>query len=327
MDSFKREFKRYKQRQPPPDLSEVIDFAETEALPFKKWVFLSMIPVSDLEGTNCDMGLRPCKEWCVYGIHGHPGFVFILNPFTPEGQWQWIKKCMKEYPCKPNICNLDAHVNRTYPNTIWTQSTSDVSCLEKSLLYKLRWVTIGYHYDWDSKTYSETRHTEFPPDLGKLIEFIATALQFPSFKPEAGIINYYHLDSTLSGHTDHSEFDLTAPLFSLSFGQSAIFLLGGKTRDQAPLAMYLRSGDIMIMAGDSRLAYHAVPRILAPKKLTGEAALPAWLSKGQEETDVDCREEIALLEQYLTTSRINVNVRQVLGPGKEFPSDDHEGNR
>jgi len=201
------------------------------------------------------------------------------------------------------------------------------SGLEKSLLYKLRWVTIGYHYDWESKTYSKTRHTEFPPDLGKLVEFIATALQFPSFKPEAGIINYYHLDSTLSGHTDHSEFDLTAPLFSLSFGQSAIFLLGGKMRDQVPLAMYLRSGDIMIMAGDSRLAYHAVPRILAPKKRTGEAALPACLSRGEEETSAHCSEEIAILEQYLTTSRINVNVRQVLGPGKEFPFDDHEGNR
>ena len=83
----------------------------------------------------------------------------------------------------------------------------------------------------------------------------------------------------------------------------------------------------MIMSGDSRLAYHAVPRILAPKKLTGEAALPAFLSKGEEETAVDCKDEIAILEQYLTTSRINVNVRQVLAPGKEFPSDDHKGNR
>ena len=36
-----------------------------------------------------------------------------------------------------------------------------------------------------------------------------------SFVPEAGIINYYHMDSTLSGHTDHSELDLTAPLFSI----------------------------------------------------------------------------------------------------------------
>ena len=83
----------------------------------------------------------------------------------------------------------------------------------------------------------------------------------------------------------------------------------------------------MIMSGDSRLAYHAVPRILAPKKLTDEAALPACLSKREEGTAVDCREEISILEQYLTTSRINVNVRQVLVPGKEFPSDDHKGNR
>jgi len=112
-----------------------------------------------------------------------------------------------------------------------------------------------------------------------------------------------------------------------SFGQSAIFLLGGKTRDQAPLAMYLRSGDIMIMARDSRLAYHAVPRILAPKKRTGDAALPACLSREKEKTAEGCGEEIAILEQYLGTSRINVNVRQVLGPGKVFPSDDHEGNR
>ncbi|KAJ7374404.1 Nucleic acid dioxygenase alkbh1 [Desmophyllum pertusum] len=278
MDSFKREFKRYKQRQPPPDLSEVIDFTQPEAVPFKKW------------------------NGVFYGIHGHPGFVFIVNPFNPGAQWQWVEKCIKDYPCQPNICNLDAHVDRTGTDTIWNQSMSDESsCLEKSLLYKLRWVTLGYHYDWDSKTYSKTRHTEFPPDLGKLIEFIATALQFPrltaislilsALKPEAAIINYYHLDSTLSGHTDHSELDLTAPLFSLSFGQSAIFLLGGKTREQAPLAMYLRSGDIMIMAVNSRLAYHAVPRILAPPKHASEAALPACLLRGEVDTKGDCIEK------------------------------------
>ena len=28
-------------------------------------------------------------------------------------------------------------------------------------------------------------------------------------------MNYYHLDSSLSGHTDHSEKDLTQPLLSL----------------------------------------------------------------------------------------------------------------
>ena len=91
--------------------------------------------------------------------------------------------------------------------------------------------------------------------------------------------------------------------------------------------MHLRSGDIMIMAGDSRLAYHAVPRILAPQKRTGEAASPACLSRRKEETSRDYSEDISILEQYITTSRINVNVRQVLGPGKEFPDDVHERDR
>lgn len=83
----------------------------------------------------------------------------------------------------------------------------------------------------------------------------------------------------------------------------------------------------MIMAGDSRLAYHAVPRILAPPRQTGEPALPACLLRGEGETGGDCSEKNAILEQYLATSRINVNIRQVLGPGKEFSDDDHEKNR
>ncbi|XP_020614289.1 nucleic acid dioxygenase ALKBH1-like [Orbicella faveolata] len=310
MDCFKREFKRYKQRQPPPDLSEVIDFAEPEAQAFKKWVFSSRIQISDLEGA-CDMGLRPCKEWCVYDIHGRPGS-FAWLAFDFQSLSSLILSSVMVYTIRVSLCH-------PWPSLFLYESYSWLVQVTTELRFFFLFSSF--------QTYSKTRHTEFPPDLGKLVEFIATALQFPSFKPEAGIINYYHLDSTLSGHTDHSEFDLTAPLFSLSFGQSAIFLLGGKTRDQVPLAMYLRSGDIMIMAGDSRLAYHAVPRILAPKKRTGEAALPACLSRGEEETSAHCSEEIAILEQYLTTSRINVNVRQVLGPGKEFPFDDHEGNR
>lgn len=35
------------------------------------------------------------------------------------------------------------------------------------------------------------------------------------FEAEAAIVNYYRLDSTLSGHTDHSEKDLTKPLLSI----------------------------------------------------------------------------------------------------------------
>lgn len=49
-----------------------------------------------------------------------------------------------------------------------------------------------------------------------------------------------------------------------SFGQSAIFLIGGSTKQHIPLPLLINSGDIIIMSGDSRLAYHGVPKVLQP---------------------------------------------------------------
>lgn len=54
----------------------------------------------------------------------------------------------------------------------------------------------------------------FPHDLSLLCNYFAEVLGFKDFKAEAAIVNYYHMDSTLSGHTDHSEHNLEAPLFS-----------------------------------------------------------------------------------------------------------------
>ena len=90
--------------------------------------------------------------------------------------------------------------------------------------------------------------------MDELTTLIANLIGFSGFKPEAGIVNYYHLNSTLSGHQDHSEKNLDAPLISLSFGNSALFLIGGKTKDIKPKAFLLKSGDIVIMSGESRLA-------------------------------------------------------------------------
>ena len=41
-----------------------------------------------------------------------------------------------------------------------------------------------------------------------------------------------------------------------SFGCKAIFLLGGTSRDDNPTAMFLRSGDVVLMAGPARSCYH-----------------------------------------------------------------------
>jgi len=96
---------------------------------------------------------------------------------------------------------------------------------------------------------------------------------------------------------DDVEEEFDAPVVSISIGNTAIFLLGGKTRSDPPVAMYLRSGDIVIMGGESRLCYHGVPRIL-------HGTLPKEYSEIFDTT-------YAPVLEYLNSSRININIRQV----------------
>ncbi|EDL81649.1 alkB, alkylation repair homolog (E. coli) (predicted), isoform CRA_a [Rattus norvegicus] len=212
---------------------------------------------------------------------------------------------------------------------LWEQSKEFLRSKDKtkrrprSLLERLRWVTLGYHYNWDSKKYSADHYTPFPSDLAFLSEQVATACGFQGFRAEAGILNYYRLDSTLGIHVDRSELDHSKPLLSFSFGQSAIFLLGGLKRDEAPTAMFMHSGDIMVMSGFSRLLNHAVPRVLPhpdgeclPHCL--ETPLPAVLPSGSllEPCSV---EDWQVCATYLKTARVNMTVRQVLATGQDFP--------
>ena len=51
---------------------------------------------------------------------------------------------------------------------------------------------------------------------------------------------------------DDAERALEQPLVSLSVGCDAIFLIGGAHRDVPPTALLLRSGDVLVMAGETR---------------------------------------------------------------------------
>lgn len=54
-----------------------------------------------------------------------------------------------------------------------------------------------------------------PEDLSKLSQVVATCItSYSDFEAQAVIVNYYHTDSTLSGHRDVSEYNFEAPLLS-----------------------------------------------------------------------------------------------------------------
>ena len=117
-----------------------------------------------------------------------------------------------------------------------------------------------------------------------------------NFIPQAGIVNYYNRKSTLSFHTDHSELDHSIPLLSFSLGSPAIFLIGGLNKNSTTpiVPLMLRDSDLLIMSDSSRLAMHAVSKIM-PKDWRKEPVDNNRNNGGDKST----------------IHRINVNVRQV----------------
>ena len=63
-------------------------------------------------------------------------------------------------------------------------------------------------------------------------------------------------------HQDRDETDFTAPALSISLGDTAIFRLGGVRRADPTRSVRLASGDVCVLQGDARLAYHGVDRVL-----------------------------------------------------------------
>lgn len=80
--------------------------------------------------------------------------------------------------------------------------------------------------------------------------------------PEACLINYYAASARLGSHRDEDEQDRSAPVVSVSLGDDAVFHVGGLKRSDPKTRMTLRSGDVVVLGGKARLAYHGIDRIL-----------------------------------------------------------------
>lgn len=79
--------------------------------------------------------------------------------------------------------------------------------------------------------------------------------------PEACLVNYYGPAARMGLHQDRDEEDLTAPVVSISFGETCRFRVGGLNRDDPTRSLKLASGDVVVLGGDSRLAFHGVDRL------------------------------------------------------------------
>lgn len=81
-------------------------------------------------------------------------------------------------------------------------------------------------------------------------------------RPEACLVNFYDAGAKMGLHQDRDEADFAAPLLSVSLGDSCRFRLGGVERSDPTRSFVLASGDVLMLAGPARLAFHGVDRIL-----------------------------------------------------------------
>ncbi len=79
--------------------------------------------------------------------------------------------------------------------------------------------------------------------------------------PDSCLVNYYGEGAAMGSHRDRDEAETHWPVVSISLGDDALFRLGGLGRRDPTKSIWLQSGDIVMLSGASRLAYHGIDRI------------------------------------------------------------------
>lgn len=124
----------------------------------------------------------------------------------------------------------------------------------------LGWVTDkerGYRYQ---ATHPETGKPW--PKIPKILLDLWEEVTVYRLPPEACLVNYYAGDAKMGLHQDKDEEDFDAPVLSVSLGDTAIFRVGGTTRNDETRKFELKSGDVFVLGGEDRLAFHGIDRIL-----------------------------------------------------------------
>lgn len=124
----------------------------------------------------------------------------------------------------------------------------------------LGWVSdrAGYRYQ---STHPETGKP-WPP-IPDMVVDIWRQVSGYNHDPEACLVNHYREGAKMGLHRDADEEDFSAPVVSISLGDTAIFRIGGTERGGKTESLKLSSGDVVVLGGRSRLCYHGIDRVLS----------------------------------------------------------------
>ena len=130
-----------------------------------------------------------------------------------------------------------------------------------------RYKQTGAGYGWTSGFGGGYRYQRSHPVTGQELpdipEKLLTLARHYKLEADALLVNVYDNGSTLGLHQAKDEKDLTAPVISISLGDTANFKIGGRKRSDSCQTLQLVSGSVMTLAGEDRLRFHGVAGIIS----------------------------------------------------------------
>ena len=100
------------------------------------------------------------------------------------------------------------------------------------------------------------------PHMPQMLLNIWDAVSGCAAPPQACLINWYEPSAKMGLHQDKDEQDMSAPVVSVSLGDTALFRIGGLARKDPTKSFKLNSGDVVVLGGDARMAFHGIDRIV-----------------------------------------------------------------
>ncbi|KAK6537163.1 hypothetical protein TWF694_011360 [Orbilia ellipsospora] len=213
---------------------------------------------------------------------------------------------------------------------------------------KLRWMTLGGQYDWTAKEYPDGPPVQFPQDIRDLVHGIFPTIEpeaaicntyspGDTLSPHRDVSEEADRDLvsisigcdalfliSLSEETDSPPPAAPDTARTLESKPSAQQRKPNKKKaateppppppplDSKTLIMKIRSGDAVVMGGESRWAWHGVPKVIGdtcPEELAQWPDLPA--PEGAESGTDD----MIRWSGWMKRKRVNLNIRQMYEHG------------
>jgi alkylated DNA repair protein (DNA oxidative demethylase) len=128
---------------------------------------------------------------------------------------------------------------------------------------------LGWVSDRDGYRYQPTHPVTgapwppIPAALMTLWQQLVPRFLTPPPPPACCLVNLYRNGARMGLHQDRDEGDDSAPVIGVSLGDEALFRVGG-TRRRAPTTSFvLASGDVVMLGGPARMAFHGIDRTRA----------------------------------------------------------------